>query len=120
MAVSNPIPEYGGYYVAIMIASSFLCCNRVYWTLYDVDLKRNSIRYHNSLAGDISKLEEVVSAIKERLAYAIDGWESPNRDFTMVSGVSEGGLPSLHIPFQLLKICRHPSSKRTVIIMGSI
>ena len=39
--------------------------------------------------GDIPKLDEVVSAIQERLAYAIEGWESPSRNFTIVSGVSE-------------------------------
>ncbi|KAK3169321.1 hypothetical protein OEA41_008704 [Lepraria neglecta] len=55
----------------------------------EINLKRNSIRHYDSLAEDISKHKEVVSAIKERLAYAMEGWESPNRDFTMVSGASQ-------------------------------
>lgn len=71
------------------------CCIQDHWTLYDVDLKGNFIRHYNSLAEDISELEEVVSAIKERLAYAMQGWESPNRDFTIVSGVSEESHPCI-------------------------
>jgi hypothetical protein len=71
------------------------CCIQDHWTLYDVDLKGNSIRHYNSLAEDISELEEVVSAIKERLAHAMHGWESPNRDFTIVSGVSEDSHPCI-------------------------
>lgn len=69
------------------------CCIQDHWTLYDVDLKGNVIRHYNSLAEDISGLEEVVSAIKERLAYATEGWESSNRDFTLVIGVSEDPHP---------------------------
>lgn len=65
------------------------CCFQSHWTLYDVDLERNSIRHYDSLTKDVSKPEEMVSAIKERLAYAMEGWESLNRDFTTVSGVSE-------------------------------
>ena len=49
------------------------CCFQSHWTLYDVDLKHNSIRHYNSLTGDVSKPEEIVSAIKERLAYAMEG-----------------------------------------------
>jgi hypothetical protein len=69
------------------------CCNGVHWTLYDVDLERNSIRHYDSLAGSPSDL--VVSAIKERLAYAMEGREIPKRDFTMVSGVSEHSHPCI-------------------------
>lgn len=71
------------------------CCIQDHWTLYDVDLKGNFIRHYNSLAEDISELEEVVSAIEERLAYAMQGWESPNRDFTIVSGASEDSHPCI-------------------------
>ncbi len=71
------------------------CCIQSHWTLYDVEFKGNFIRHYNSLAEDISKLEEVVSAIQERLAYAMEGWESPNRDFTIVSGVSEDPHPCI-------------------------
>ncbi len=71
------------------------CCIQSHWTLYDVDLKGNFIRHYNSLAEDISELEEVVSAIKERLAYAMEGWESPDRDFTVVRGVSEDPHPCI-------------------------
>ena len=65
------------------------CCSQSHWTLYDIDLTCNFIRHYNSLNNDASKLEETVSAIKERLAYATERWESPKRDFTIVSGVSE-------------------------------
>jgi len=34
-----------------------------------------------------------VSAIKERLAYAIEGWEGLDRDFTIVSRVSKDYSP---------------------------
>ena len=64
------------------------CCFERHWTLFDVDLNHNVIREYDSLAGDISKSEKLVSAIKERLAYAMEGWESPVQDFTTVSGVS--------------------------------
>lgn len=69
------------------------CCIQSHWTLYDVDLKRSSIRHYDSLVGDVSKSEAVVSAIQERLAYAIEEWESSNRDFTIARGVSWGFHP---------------------------
>jgi len=69
------------------------CCIRSHWTLYDVDLKGNCIRHYDSLAEDVLKSEKAVSAIKERLAYAMEGWEGPDRDFTIVSGVSEDYSP---------------------------
>ena len=65
------------------------CCNEVHWTLYDVDLARKLIRHYDSIAEDISKSEEVISVIKERLAYAMEGWESSNLDFTLVSEIRE-------------------------------
>lgn len=71
------------------------CCIQSHWTLYDVDLKGNSIRHYNSLAEDIPELEGVVSAIKERLAYAMHGWESLSRDFTILSGVIEDSDPCI-------------------------
>lgn len=49
--------------------------------------KLHVIREFNSLAGDISKAEKLVFAIKERLIYVMEGWESPTQDFTTVSGV---------------------------------
>lgn len=66
------------------------CCIHDHWTLYDVDLKGNVIRHYDSLEGDVSGSAEVVVAIKERLASAMEGWETPNRDFSIVNGVSEG------------------------------
>ena len=69
------------------------CCFQSHWTLYDVDLKRSSIRHYDSLTRDVSKPEEIVSAIKERLAYAMEEWECLHGDFTTVSGVSEDSYP---------------------------
>ena len=65
------------------------CCIHGHWTLYDVDLKDNVIRHYDSLAGEVPGSAEVVVAIRERLASAMEGWESPNRDFTIVNGVSQ-------------------------------
>ena len=93
------------------------CCIHNHWTLYDVDLKGNIIRHYDSLAGDVSGSAEVVLAIKERLASAMEGWETPNRDFTIVNGVSEGSW-CLQTPFQPLKLYRRPSNKKTVLIAG--
>ena len=65
------------------------CCFQSHWILFDVDLPSNLIRQYDSLAGDVSKLADVVSAIKVRLAHAMVGWESRNREFATVCGVSE-------------------------------
>lgn len=62
------------------------CCFERHWTLFDVDLKRNVIREYDSLAGDVSKSGELVSAIKERLAYAMDGWEAKLRILPQSAG----------------------------------
>lgn len=51
------------------------CCFRSHWTLFDVDLKRNSIRQFNSLAGDLSESVKAIAMIEERLAHAIKGRE---------------------------------------------
>ena len=61
------------------------CCFRNHWTLFDVDLKNNSIRQYNSLVGDISELTGVISMIEERLAPVMEGRE--NTKFTVEIGV---------------------------------
>ncbi|KAL9103270.1 MAG: hypothetical protein Q9163_001672 [Psora crenata] len=63
--------------------------NRHHWTLFEVDLQSNVIRQYDSLTGDVSKSADVVSAIKVRLAHAMVGWESQNRDFATVGGASQ-------------------------------
>ena len=73
------------------------CCFRSHWTLYDIDLKRNSIQHYDSLTEDASKPGELVSAIKERLANAMEGWERPNRDFTTVGRVGEDSYPCISL-----------------------
>ena len=64
------------------------CCFQSHWTLFDVDLTRNSIRQYDSLGEDILKSPEALPAIKERLAQAMEGWERQDRHYTISSGVS--------------------------------
>ena len=65
------------------------CCFQSHWTLYDINLQRNSIQHYDSLAKDAAKPGEIVPAIKERLFHAMEGWEIPKRDFTVANGVRE-------------------------------
>ena len=64
------------------------CCFQSHWTLFDVNLTHNFIRQYDSLGRYMLKSPEALSAIKERLAQAMEGWECQNQNYTISSGVS--------------------------------
>ena len=90
------------------------CCFQNHWTLFDVDLKRSFIRQYDSLAGDVAKSAEVVSAIKERLTNAMEGWQSQKQDFATGNGVSEDAH-SFPFLFVTADGRRHLNSKGTIL-----
>ena len=61
------------------------CCFDSHWTLFEVDLKRRTVRQYNSLAGDVSESAQSVSMIEERLLNAMEGQSSIR--FTRENGV---------------------------------
>ena len=94
------------------------CCFQNHWTLFDVDLKRGFIRQYDSLAGDVAKSAAVVSAIKERVTNAMEGWQSQKQDFATGNGVSEDAHSFLFL-FVTADGRRHLNSKGTILTVES-
>jgi len=95
------------------------CCFQSHWTLFDVNLTRNSIRQYDFLGEDILKSSEALPAIKKRLAQAMKGWERQDRHYTISIEIS-WDAPFAIVLSSLLTLRSPLNSKGTALIVKSL
>ncbi len=94
------------------------CCFQSHWTLFDVNLTRNSIRQYDFLDEDILRSSKTLPVIKKRLTQIIKEWERQDRHYTISSEISWDASFAIVLS-SLLTLRSSLNSKETALIVKS-